>query len=275
MSIHRSIIATLALLAIAGCGGGGGSTSAQKPSSGGSGGATKGEEAKSAREILADVSQALSGVQSYHAEGTQTDKDGVSHLVVDVSAAGDGRFKLDLGKQSTRLVVTGGQTYINANREFWVAHGGAAGPRVAQLLSDRWVKVPASMSADLTSTLDKLKPKTLAHCLTQTTGTVTKAGTASVDGKRVVVLTDDGDRPGGSPGRLYVATSGPALPVREMQTGPQRAGVTDRRCDDPSSTTTRSDVHLSGFDRPLKVTAPHGALDLGKLIGSGGGTTQS
>lgn len=269
MNVHRSVIALLSLLAITGCGGGSSSTtSATTPR-------PSGEEAKSAKQILADVSSALGRVRSYHAEGTQTDKEGLSHLVVDVSAAGDGRFRLDLGKQSTRLITTGGQTFINANSAFWIAHGGDAGPRVAQLLADRWVKVPASMRADLTATLDKLKPTTLAHCLTQSTGTVTKVGTTSVDGKRVVVLADKGDRPGGSPGRLYVATSGPPLPVREEQTGPQRAGVTDKRCDDPSSTTKRSDVHLSGFDRPLRITAPRGALDLNQLIRAGGGTSQS
>ena len=106
-------------------------------------------------------------------------------------------------------------------------------------------------------------------------GTVTKVGTATVDGKRVVVLADKGDRPGGSPGRLYVAATGAPLPLREEQTGPQRAGVSDKRCDDPSSTTTRSDVHLSGFDRPLRVSPPRGALDLNQLIRSGGATSQS
>jgi hypothetical protein len=274
MTVGRELLTAMGVAAacavLGGCGGsggGGGSTSKTAPSP-----RPAGEATKTPKQILADVSAALGSVRSYHADGTETDKDGRLHLVADISVSGAARFTIDTAGRTAHMVVAGRRTYIKANRAFWVSQGGPSGAKVAKLLSDRWVKVPGSASRSLTKTLDKLQPRTLAYCLTQSTGTVTKAGTASVAGRQVVVLADKGDRPGKSPGRLYVAASGPALPLRQLQTGPQRPGSTNARCDDPTSTTTRSDVRLSAFNRPLHITAPRGALDLSRLSGTGGAT---
>ena len=64
-------------------------------------------------------------------------------------------------------------------------------------------------------------PKDVGYCLVKEAGTVTNAGARTVAGEDVVVLTDKGDKPGTSPGELYLPASGPALPTRLRQTGPE------------------------------------------------------
>ena len=107
----------------------------------------------------------------------------------------------------------------------------------------------------------------MGYCLVKEAGTVTKAGARTVAGEQVVVLTDKGDKPGTSPGELYVPASGPALPTRVRQTGPEKAGGTpDPRCeDDDGDNTNDSDVRLSDYDKPVDIEAPKGALDLEDL----------
>jgi hypothetical protein len=84
------------------------------------------------------------------------------------------------------------------------------------------------------------------------------------------VILDKGDRPGTSPGRLYIAATGEPLPLRTIATGPERpGGKKDPRCDSDTPTRAGDEVLFSRYDEPLDITAPPDALDLGKV---GGGT---
>jgi hypothetical protein len=259
LRVLPTLLVLVLALALAGCGGGDGGS--------GSGGDLASKQPK---EILGDVSAALGKVRSYHVEGTQTDKDGRSTINGDVSAGGDVKFRMTLGGNEIELVAVGDRTYMKADRGFWSSRGGAAGPRIANLLADRWVVAPDEAGATMRNGFDQLLPKNLAYCVTRTAGTVGKRGTEQLDGRDVVVLTDKGDKPGTSPGELYVSTSGPALPLRVVQTGPEKPGGTkDPRCGDQESTTTASDIRLSDFDKPLDIKAPPNPLDLTTLSGAG------
>jgi hypothetical protein len=55
---------------------------------------------------------------------------------------------------------------------------------------------------------------------------------------------------------LYVAARGPALPLRETQTGPQQPGAVDPVCGDPNSTTIAADARFSRYNRPVRVSVP-------------------
>jgi hypothetical protein len=63
---------------------------------------------------------------------------------------------------------------------------------------------------------------------------------------------------------LYVAADGPVLPLREIQTGPHKAGgKVNKRCDAASDdTSTAADVTFSRFDRVPPLRAPRNALSL-------------
>jgi len=217
-------------------------------------------------QILAAAAADIAKVRSYHVEGTETDKDGVSRLSGDVSSEGRLRFSLKTGKRALGIIVVGPTTYLRANEAFWDEEGGAS-EALAATLADRWVKAPAG--AD--DTLKGLLPKDLSYCLRRDNGSLSKVGSRSLEGRKVVVIADRGDKPGTAPGELSVSTSGRVLPVRVTQTGKERpGGRRDPRCDsnandDEDDTTTSSDIRLSDYDKPVRITAPADSLDLDRL----------
>jgi len=265
---HPAILTVLAtaVVGLAACGG--------DESSGKKDAAPSPDRSKAAPKQILDAAAAdVAKLRSYHLEGTETDKDGVGKLRGDVSGDGGLRFTLDVGKSTINLVVIERATYLKANKAFWTGQGNARGP-LATTLADRWVKAPSS-SADV---LKGLAPKDLSYCLGIGNGTLRNAGTRTEHGRRAVVVADKGDVPGDAPGELYVAATGPALPLRVTQTGKERpGGKPDPRCDssepgDEASTTTASDYRFSAFDKPVRITAPPDALDLDKLQQGGNST---
>ena len=171
-----------------------------------------------------------------------------------------------MGRNVADLVVVDDVTYIKADRAYWLSQGkGPTAAKVAELLAGHWAKLPASAAGGFKDDLEQLSPKGLAECVSRGNGTLRSGGEQTLDGKRVRVLIDEGDKPGTNPGKLYVAADGKALPVRETQTGKQKPGGTDTRCGDPKSTTTHGDVRISRYDEPVEIKAPADALDLEKL----------
>ena len=265
MRLLASVLATTSL-ALAACGddGGGGA------GGGNAAGTDTGAPAlagKSAEQILADVSAALRDVRSYHVEGRVVDEDGTGTFAGDVSASGPSQLRFELGGQRFHVVLIGADTYIRANAAFWRKQGGGSAP-VVRLLADKWIK-SRSRVGDLRRVFEDLSPRTLAHCLRKEHGKVTKKGAGKVGGQATIVLHDDGNTPGGAPGDLHVAATGKPLPLRAVQTGPDRRGKSsDPKCDDDSKT-EESDIRLSRYDEPVRITAPKGAIDLDRLAPSG------
>jgi hypothetical protein len=247
----------MALTTLAACG-------SSSDSAGGGGGGSSDRARKAPQAILRETAAALAKVKSYHLAGSGTDaKDGRLTMAADV--AGDGRLSLTLDNEGKKAAirVIGRTTYMRANRGFWESQGSGADAKVVRLLAGRWVKVPGG-AADF---LRGLLPKDIGYCMLKESGGLRKAGTRTVDGKPMIVIADKGDKPGSSPGELYVPADGPALPTRVVQTGRQKPGGTpDPRCDDDNgSTTTASDFRIGGYDEPVDITAPKGALDLKDL----------
>ncbi len=82
------------------------------------------------------------------------------------------------------------------------------------------------------------------------------------------MILDKGDRPGTSPGRLYVAATGEPLPLRTIATGPERpGGKQDPLCDSDTPTRAGVEVLFNRYNEPWTSTAPPDAIDLGKLSG--------
>jgi hypothetical protein len=257
------LITTIALAALVGCGGSSSSSS--------SGSQPSGEASKSASAILGDAAAALGKVHSFHLQGAETEKGGPVAITGDVALPGRVRLNLRQGAGAVDVVIVGKDAFIKANSEFWKSQAGAAA--VAGLLADKWVKAPPSATAEFGQFLAVTDPATIGHCLVASHhGTISKAGTDTVAGTPVVVLEDKGDAPGSSPGKLYVAASGPPLPLRVVETGPKKpGGKPDPQCKETSvrSTTTASDLRLSDYDKTVTIEAPKGAMDLSKLAGGG------
>jgi hypothetical protein len=260
--LHRALLTAALPLTLVACGG---------DDKSGSGDADR--KSRSPRQTLEAIAAELRKVRTYHVEGTQTDEDGPSTLSGDVSADGSLSFKLDVGAKRAQIIVAGARTYLKANAAFWRDEAGGASSRVAKLLTDRWIVAPEEASSGFES-LQQLMPKNLAYCATRTTSELTDKGTRTFEGQEVVVIAGGADTPGEAPGDLYIAASGRALPVRELQTGPEKpGGRSDPRCDDDDdSDTTESDIRLSRFDEPVEIKAPPNPLDLSKLQGQDQGS---
>jgi hypothetical protein len=221
------------------------------------------ETAKSPKQILADMARDLGKVKSYHFDGTSTDPSGRTRLAGDVTASGKADVVIRQGSATARLVLLPSAAYLRANAAYWKSGGGADGAAVAKELAGRWVKMPGSGAGGLTSLVDDMSPKRMASCVSTGTGTLDKAGTATVGGQKAIVIVDRGDRPGTTPGRMYASATGRVLPLRVTQTGKRSAGGhIDTRCEEKTDDSTASDIRLSGFDRPVRITAPRGAITI-------------
>ena len=86
------------------------------------------------------------------------------------------------------------------------------------------------------------------------------AGAGTVGGRSAVIVVSDGSVPGSAPGKVYVAATGPAWPLRAVVTGPRRPGGSGVCAEQTTART--SDITISDFNQPVSVTAPAGALDL-------------
>ena len=215
------------------------------------------QSSKTPAQILADVQRDLAKVRSYHFSGSEVDGRSTTRMSGDVSASGRADVTFREGSGSVRVILLPSAMYLKADAAFWKANGGK---KVADKLAGRWFK---TNDAELKAAINDLMPKRVASCVSVGTGTLKKGGVSSVRGKRVVVILDEGDKPGTTPGRLYVTTTAPILPLRLMQTGKRRpGGHIDKRCQDPDDTSKSSDVRFSRFDEPLHITAPHGALTI-------------
>jgi hypothetical protein len=223
---------------------------------------SNGVKSKPPEEILAATAHALSRAKSFHVESTERGSSAPS-VTADVGLPKQLRLVLKDRDASGSIVVADGAFYMKGNAAYW-KHLDAA--RDADVLAGRWFKVPLSLAKDLTTALDR---RTLSRCLVTEHGTLARGGTATVDGKRAVVIVDKGDRPGTTPGKLYVAASGEPFPVRILVTGKQRpGGHEDPECGDEAPMRAGDEVVFTHYNKPLDVSAPPAAVDLGSARAS-------
>ncbi len=152
--------------------------------------------------------------------------------------------------------------YMKASAAYWRSVGGKNGNVLARKLADRWVRVPASVAADVKPWMTKLT-EVLRVIVTLAYGTIVNNGIKRVAGRRAIELEYKGDRAGATPALLYVTADGPVLPLRSVQTGPRKpGGKIDERCDDADARTSSSEVTFSRFNAVPPLRAPRGALRL-------------
>jgi hypothetical protein len=249
---RAALLVSILLATVAGCG----SDSNDSSSNEGNG-----IESKSPQQILEETAAALRRVKSFHIESTEGRSESVTG---DIAVPEKLRFDLKERDATARMLFVDGAVYMKGNAAFW--KDSDAG-REAQDLAGRWIKVPGAVGG-----LDKLakqvEPANLSRCLLKGHGTLASGGKATVDGRAAVVIVDKGDRPGTSPGRLYVAATGEPLPLRTLATGRERpGGKKDPLCDSDTPTRKGDEVFFSRYNEPVDITAPPDALDLGELSG--------
>jgi len=236
MRVTRATIAiVLALLlpAAVGCGSSSGGSSSPAPA------ADNGESAKAPAQILSDVTDAVRGAQSVHMSGSVNSDS--TDIGFDVKLSSDAaKGTLTLSGNEIKLVRVGDAAYFSGSSEFYKMVGG--GDAAVSLLQGRWIKVPSTDGrfASFEQFTDKGK---LFSSMLQAKGTVTKSGTRTYNGQKVIVLRDSD---GG--GDLYIAASGKPYPVAIVSTGDKQGTIT-----------------FTGWDEPVDVSAPSDAIDLSQL----------
>jgi hypothetical protein len=230
---------------------------------------------ESPRQLLKEIQRDLADVDSYHVAATIHDHDGsTERLSIDVVSS-DGSIRLtgaEPGGGRFSLRVVGKRSYLRANAAYWRSTSARADRAVISKLANRWIIMPAASTRQLASLYQRFLPQTLASCVGQGVGTLVKAGTGMIDGHRAVIIRDKGDKPGTSPGRLWIAASGPALPLRERDTGPERpGGKVNAKCgqDGKGDTTSSGEIRFSRYNTVKPITAPRHATALADLGRSG------
>jgi hypothetical protein len=207
------------------------------------GGSLHGVAAKDPEAIVAAATKAIEGVRSVEVYGS----------VNQASARDEIRFDLHLlnGRGATgslsehglafRLVTIGKVAYVKGSPAFWDQFGGAS---VAAQLHGRWLRAPADRG-DFASFASLTDVHQLIAGLLAGHGALTKGTPSTVDGRGVIAVHDASRQ-----GSLYVATSGPAYPVR----------IQDESSDS-------GQIDFRNFDAPVTLRAPAQSVSIFSLQG--------
>jgi hypothetical protein len=208
---------------------------------GGSGG-TNGVEKLSANDALDKVRHATESVRSVHVTG-QINQSGQT-LGLDIrvgTGAASGTVNLAGGTMDLRLVH--GVTYFRGDQKVFAAFG--ANPAEAALAAERWIKDTSSSgpAAGFSAFLDSHQ---LFQSLLTPQGKLNTGGTTTIAGHKAFVLVDEST----DGGKLYVADTGAALPLRIERTG-----------------SNGGRVDFSDYNADINVDVPPDAVDISKLSG--------
>jgi hypothetical protein len=194
--------AVIAAAAIAACG-----------SSGSSG---NGVSSKSASAIVTASTNALESAKSVHVSGSGSQSGQSISIDLTVVSGKGAQGSLTLQGSKVGLIAVGKYYYLKADKAFWQAHGGAA---EAQLLADKWLKLPASGSS-FASFSEFTDLHQIASQLAQAKGTVTKGSSTTINGQKAIAVKDP--KKGGV---LYVATTGKPYPLKVTSTSGTMLGL--------------------------------------------------
>ena len=206
----------------------------------GGGAKSNGIEKLSATAALAKVRAAVAGVRSVHVTGSIKQASGTLTLDLSVGSAGStGSIGIGGGTMDLRLVD--GVTYFRGDSKVFAAFGANAAQ--SSLAAGRWIKDSSSTgpAASFATFLDR---KQLFSDLLTPQGSVSTGGTATVNGAKALILVDHSAQGG----KLYIATTGAAVPVR---------------IDNPSG----GRIDFTDYNADVHVAAPAGAVDVSQLNG--------
>lgn len=246
MRILGMIAAALLTVGIAACGSSGssnsssasGSTSSSTSSTAGS--SDNGVASKSADQIVAAAHDAANGLGSVHVAGTVAT--GARPVTMDLNLANGkgGRGSMSAAGLSFQIISLGQTAYFSGGQSFWQRFGGQA---AAQLLQGKWLKAPATGSFGSLAKLTDMQA--LFSKLLSAHGSLTKGGTSTVNGQKVIAINDSTQG-----GTLYVATTGKPYPIRVANTGANGGQLTFDR-----------------FNESIALAPPPHAIDISQLKG--------
>jgi hypothetical protein len=231
--VRRVVVLVVATVLLAGCGGSSGNKAGTSTSNG--------EASKSAAQVLADTEAAVTSASSLHVAGNGFS--GKQPIEVDLSVGTKAaKGSISLGGLGLDLIRVNDTIYIRGSDAFYKHFAGVA---AAQLLHDKWLKVPASNDqlaplSGFTNTGAFFKQVASTH------GKLANQGLTTYRGQQVVAIHDATKN-----ATLYVAATGKPYPVAVVTT---RGG-------------NRGTLTFSDWDQSFSVSPPKGAIDASQLGG--------
>jgi hypothetical protein len=205
---------------------------------GSSGGSSNGITDKSANDIAAAATKAVENASSVHVSGPIARQGFPTALDLTLVNGKGATGSMSAGPLNFKIVAVGQEIYINGSSSFWRRY---ANNNIAQLLTGKWLKAPASgqfrglaVLADMHGLFNQL----LTHH-----GKLAKGDETTVRGHKVIGLKDTTHG-----GTLYVATTGKPYPVQVVKRGSQGG-----------------ELDFDGYDRAVSLKAPDNAIDISQL----------
>ena len=200
---------------------------------------TNGVESKSATEIISAAQKAAEGAKSVRVAGSVSSAGTQLSLNLQIAQGKGAKGSISEGPLSFELIRLGGTVYIKGSAAFYEHF---AGSEAAKLLQGRWLQAPAT-SGEFAELGNLTNMSQLLSTVLGQSGSLAKAGTSTVDGKKVVAVKDTSKG-----GVLYVATTGKPYPIQISKSG-----------------STGGKVTFDEWDAPVTIAAPSGAINITKL----------
>lgn len=239
------------------------------------------EDSKAPTEILKDAQAALRGAKTVTVHFSGSSSGSRVDLTLTSDGKGNAQGSGNLDTAPVQLLVYSGTFYMKGPAFFAKLAPATVTPEQKQqflaTIADRWVSFGSSSTAGVGDLANLGQPAVLADCL-DAHGTLAKGGTDTVNSKKAIVLTNKGDAPGDSPGKLYIAVDSPHYPLRIVQSGAVTPGTAAVHGKCPTSTSSDSSgssanqdvtIDLSDFDKSVTISAPVNPLDVSKLLTGG------
>jgi hypothetical protein len=205
----------------------------------GSSSSGNGIAAKSPTDIVAAAKVAADAASSVHVSGSIVSGGSPITLDLDLLAGKGGRGRLTENGLGFELIEIGGTVYIKGSSAFYRHIGGTA---AAQLLQGKWLKAPTT-SKEFASISSLTNLRALVDTTLANHGALTKGGTTTITGQKVVGVTDTGKG-----GTLYVAETGQPYPIEIAKSGV--GGGT---------------IRFDRWNESVSLAAPANAIDIAQL----------
>lgn len=227
MRLRILAVLFLAVFVVSGCG------SSSSPSNG--------LASKTPQQVVSDASKAATGASAVHVGGHGTSAGEALTLNIWLVPGKGAKGTVTTNGLNFDFVNTDGKIYIRGSKAFFQR---AAGSAAANEFHGKWLEF-AQSTAGFGAIAPLTKIDSLFKALFTKHGVLKNVGQTTFRGRRAVAIRDTTQG-----GTLYVAATGQAFPLAVV-----------------GGSKHRGTVVFDGWNKPVSITAPAGALDAAKLGG--------
>jgi hypothetical protein len=191
-------------------------------------------------EALAQVKAAVNSATSVHIVGAGTSGGQPLALNLKLVKGKGGAGHITVNGLSFDIVRIGDTAYFKGSSRFWSKFGGSA---AAQLFKGKWLMAPAN-KGELASFTPLTNLTALTNQVLASHGALKMGDTTEINGQPAVAIVDKSNG-----GTLYVATTGPAFPLK-LTPGKGQGSI-----------------NFSDWNQPVQLTKPAKPIDYSKLTG--------